>query len=198
MALAMMVSTRLWLGGVISTHRDKGLIQALADQIRAIALCRPLLLAVDGLPSYVKAFQRAFRSKVPRLGQLGRCHLRAWSDIAIVQVVKERAGRSLTIHRRIVQGSADLVERLIQASQGQGGINTAFIERLNATFRQRLAALARRTRALAQQPETLQAGSMSWVVSITFVPIIRAYGYRFTCLHPDAAGYAEPRPLPLR
>ena len=158
MALAMMVSTRLWLGGVISAHRDKGLIQALADQIRLIALCRPLLLAVDGLPSYVKAFQRVFRSKVPRLGQPGRCHLRAWSDIAIVQVVKERAASILTIRRRIVQGSADLVERLIQASQGQGGINTAFIERLNATFRQSLAALARRTRALAQQPETLQAG----------------------------------------
>jgi transposase-like protein len=158
MALAIMVSTRLWLGGVISPHRDKGLIQALADQIRSVALCRSLLLAVDGLPSYVKAFQRAFRSKVPRLGQPGRCHLRAWSDIAIVQVVKQRAAGNLRIQRRIVQGSAHLVERLIQASQGQGGINTAFIERLNATFRQGLAALARRTRALAQQPETLQAG----------------------------------------
>ena len=158
MALAMMVSTRLWLGGVISPHRDKGLIQALADQIRRVALCRPLLLAVDGLPSYVKAFQRAFRSKVPRLGQPGRCHLWSWPDIAIVQVVKQRAAATLTIQRRLVQGSADLVERLIQASQGQGGINTAYIERLNATFRQSLAALARRTRALAQQPETLQAG----------------------------------------
>lgn len=158
MALAIMVSTRLWLGGVISTHRDKGLIQALADQIRTIALCRPLLLAVDGLPSYVKAFRQAFRSKVPRLGQQGRCRLRSWSEIAIVQVVKERAAGKLTIHHRIVQGSAHLIERLIQTSQGHGGINTAFIERLNATFRQGLASLARRTRTLAQQPETLQAG----------------------------------------
>ena len=70
LAMALMVSSRLWLGGVISPHRDKSLIQALADQIRSMALCRPLLLAVDGLPSYVKAFQRAFRSKVspPRFG----------------------------------------------------------------------------------------------------------------------------------
>ena len=52
----------LWLGGVISARRDKALIQALVDKVRAIALCRPLLVAVDGLPSYVKAFQRAFRS----------------------------------------------------------------------------------------------------------------------------------------
>ncbi|MBE7551433.1 MAG: IS1 family transposase [Anaerolineales bacterium] len=158
LAMAMMVSTRLWLGGAISPHRDKGLIQALADQIRAIALCRPLLLAVDGLPSYVKAFQRAFRSKVPRLGQLGRCQLWSWSEVAIVQVVKERTVGQLIIQRRIVQGSQHLVQQLIQASQGQGGINTAFIERLNATFRQCLAPLARRTRALAQQLETLQAG----------------------------------------
>lgn len=46
----------------------------------------------------------------------------------------------------------------MQASQGQGGINTAFIERLKATFRERLTDLTRRTRALARQPETLQAG----------------------------------------
>jgi len=37
-------------------------------------------------------------------------------------------------------------------------INTAYIERLNATFRQRLAYLARRTRNLAQHSDTLLAG----------------------------------------
>ena len=43
--------------------------------------------------------------------------------------------------------------------QGGGGtINTAYIERLNATFRQRLAWLTRRTRCLAQQTATLAAG----------------------------------------
>ena len=34
-----------------------------------IALCRPLLLAVDGLASYhYKRFRRAFQTEVPRLG----------------------------------------------------------------------------------------------------------------------------------
>ena len=158
MAMAMMVSTRLWLGGVISLRRDKALIQAMADQVRAIALCRPLLIAVDGLPSYVKAFQRACRSKVPRFGQVGRCQWRAWSDLHLVQVIKKRGAGTFEISRRIVQGTTDQVEQLIQTSQGQGGINTAFIERLNATFRQHLNVLARRTRSLARQPETLQAG----------------------------------------
>lgn len=70
MALAMRVSTRLWLGGAVSSRRDKQLIRKLAEQIRAVALCRPLLLAVDGLASYVKAFQQAFRTPV-REGKLG-------------------------------------------------------------------------------------------------------------------------------
>jgi hypothetical protein len=49
---------------------------------------------------------------------------------------------------------------LVQVSQGRGSINTAYIERFasRATFRQRLASLARRTRALVRQPETLQLG----------------------------------------
>ncbi|MCZ7568383.1 MAG: hypothetical protein M5U01_07330 [Ardenticatenaceae bacterium] len=51
-----------------------------------------------------------------------------------------------------------MIRRLIQASQGAGGINTAFIERLNATFRQRLASLTRRTRTLARKAETLVSG----------------------------------------
>lgn len=158
LAMALMVSTRLWLGGVISPRRDKDLIQALAQQVRAVALCRPLLLAVDGLPSYVRAFQRAFRSKVPRAGQRGRCRLYSWPQVAIVQVVKRRTASQLIIERRIVQGCGHIIKHLIQTSQGQGGINTAFIERLNATFRQRLTCLNRRTRALARQPQTLQAG----------------------------------------
>lgn len=159
MALAIWVPTRLWLGGVISAKRDLDLIQALADKVRQMALCRPLLLAVDGLASYVSAFRNAFRSKFPRqAGELGRCKMVSWQNIAIVQVVKQRVEGVLNVDRRIVQGAKDLVERLIQTTQGQGVINTAFIERLNATFRQRINSLTRRTRALAQRTETLAAG----------------------------------------
>lgn len=152
MALAIMVSTRLWLGGVVSSKRDKALIQQLGEQIRAIARCRPLLLAVDGLASYVSVFQSVFRSPLPRFGRLGRPKLVAWPNIAIVQVVKQRTAGTLHIDRRIVQGAAAMVDRLIQQSQGRKGvINTAYIERLNGTFRQRLHWLARRSRSLAQQ-----------------------------------------------
>ena len=159
LAMAIMVPTRLWLAGVISPRRDKALIRELAGRIAAVALCRPLLLAVDGLPSYVKAFQRAFRTPLPRFGQMGRSQLVSWPDIAIVQVVKERTAAGLAIHRRIVQGCPKQVARLLQVTQKVVGvINTAYIERLNATFRSRLSWLTRRTRTLAQQAETLVAG----------------------------------------
>jgi transposase-like protein len=160
MALAMAVPTRLWLSGVVSPKRDLNLIQDLVDKVRAIALCRPLLLAADGLASYVTAFRMAFRSKVPHWqGEIGRCKMVSWPNIAIVQVVKQRVEGVLTVDRRIVQGSKEMVERLIKTTQnGKGVINTAFIERLNATFRLRLNNLVRRTRTLARRSETLVAG----------------------------------------
>lgn len=156
MALAMMVGTRLWLGGVVGAKRDRHLIRQLADQVRQWALCRPILIAVDGFSAYVKAFRRAFRTPYNG-GRGGRRRLFEWPDVAIVQVVKRRS-RPFSIKRRIALGCADLVQRLLSASQGGGLINTAYIERFNATFRQRMAPLARRTRALARAPETLHWG----------------------------------------
>jgi hypothetical protein len=47
------------------------------------------------------------------------------------------------------------VQTLVAETQGGGTINTSYIERLNATFRVRLAALVRRGRALARQTTTL-------------------------------------------
>jgi transposase-like protein len=154
MAMALMVSTRLWLGGVVSERRDMRLARQLAHQIRQIALEAPLLLAVDGWKSYVRAFQRTFRLTL-HTGQRGRPRLQAWSQLLITQVVKHRQGRTLTIERRIVQGTQALVTRLLTHSQQGGVINTAYIERLNATFRQRLNCLARRTRTLARTTQTV-------------------------------------------
>lgn len=157
MALGMMVSTRLWLGGALSPQRDKALVRTLADRVRAWALCRPILVAVDGFSAYVKAFRQAFRTPVKGKGP-GRPRLFEWPEVAIVQVIKHRTRKTFSIQRRIALGCAELVQRLLLSSQGGGQINTAYIERLNATFRQRLACLVRRSRALARQVETLEAG----------------------------------------
>lgn len=158
MALALMVSTRLWLGGAVSVTRDRVLIQAVADQIRAVALCRDLVLAVDGFKSYVTAFQRAFRTSVPQHGRRGRPPLIAWPNVAIVQVIKHHSGASLSVERHIAQGCTTMIHIVLAVTQGGGTINTAYIERLNATFRQRLSWLTRRTRTLAQRADTLVTG----------------------------------------
>ena len=65
LAMAIMVSTRLWLGAVVNEHRGEGLIRELVGLIRASALARPLLICVDGLRSYVTAVQAIFRSPLP-------------------------------------------------------------------------------------------------------------------------------------
>jgi transposase-like protein len=162
-AMAIMVGPRLWLGGELSPTRNKALLRRLTDRVRSMALCRPLMFAVDGLPGYVSSIRESFRSKMPRDGQPGRSKLISWLDIGIVQVIKRRKPDGLEVERRVVQGKASMVDRLVQATQSiLGGINTSYIERINATFRQRLAPLARRSRHLAQKESTLQAGM--WLV----------------------------------
>jgi len=159
MALAIMVSTRLWLCEAIYPRRDLDLIQTLANKIRNLALCRLLLLAVDSLARYVTAFRKAFRTALPRRkGEMGRPQLISWPNIAIVKVVKQRQDGRLNISRLIVQGSETMVKYLIQKTQAEGVINTDFIERFNATFRQRLNCLVRHTRTLARKVQTLETG----------------------------------------
>lgn len=155
MALVLMVSTRLWLGGVVRDSRGKDLIEACLRYAARCALCRPLLLAVDGLNMYVKAAQHVFRSRhcLPGPGQRPRWF--AWGNIVITQVVKKRGGKRGSIERVVAQGDAALAQQLRRQSGGGQVINSAFIERLNATFRQRIAPLARCSRALARVSPTL-------------------------------------------
>ena len=158
MALAMMVGTRLWLAGEVSERRDMTLIRGLIAQVRRCALPRPLLFCTDGLCSYVRAIRETFRDPIHAGGQ-GRPRLRLWRNLCIAQVVKRYAQRCVVdVERRIVDGTPARVETLRRRSQGDGVINTAYIERLNATFRERLASLTRRGRALARHPLALRHG----------------------------------------
>jgi len=159
LAMAMQVSTRLWLGGVVAVQRDRSLIEQLVRQIRACALPRPLLICVDGLSTYVNAIRRVFREPLPRHGRRGRQRLQPWRGVSIAQVIKQYARRRVVaVRRRIVQGRQAAVQRLIALTQGHGGINTSYIERLNATFRARMAHLVRRGRTLAKRLSTLEHG----------------------------------------
>ena len=155
LGMAIMVSTRLWLGAIVSESRDERMIRELVGLIRASALARPLLICVDGLRSYVTAIQAAFRSPLPARKK-GRPRLISWPDIHVGRVIKQYQGRRVVgVVRKMAQGSEKAAKALLASSLGGTKLNTAYIERLNATFRSRLACLARRSRALLKNPETL-------------------------------------------
>jgi transposase-like protein/IS1 family transposase len=157
MAMAMMVKTRLWLGGEVSEQRDLSLIRRLMERVKRCAAHRPLLVCTDGLGSYIRAIRETFRDPV-HTGQGGRPR-RPWRHVYIAQVVKHyERRRAVATDRRMLEGTPARVETLRRRSQGDGVINTAYIERLNATVRERLAPLARRCRALARHTLTLHEG----------------------------------------
>jgi transposase-like protein len=148
MAMAMMVSTRLWLGGAISTRRDQRLVTRVVALIAASAIKAPLLLVVDGFASYLDAFRQAFRQRVHHGGRG-----------APRKVVKQYAGKRVVgVTRRLRHGSSALADRLLAQTPGCQVLNTAYMERLNGTFRARLAPLARRTHHLVHRKEVLHRG----------------------------------------
>ena len=157
MALAMMVITRLWLGGAVSPRRDRALIARLVAIVAACATWGPLLFVRDGLVTYIDAVRKAFRTR--QTGTGGRPRLVPWPEVAIAQVVKQYAGRAVTgtVHR-LVQGSTRLFLTLLWSTPGCQVLNTASIERLNGTFRSRLAMLGRRTRRAVRRLSTVAKG----------------------------------------
>jgi transposase-like protein len=158
MALALMGEPRVGLAGDVRVHRAMTLIRRLIERVRRGARPRPRLFCTDGLWAYIRAMRATFRDPV-HTGVQGRPRLRPWRHLCIAQVVKRYVQRRVVaVERRIIDGIPARVERLRRRSHGDGVLNTADIERLNATFRERLAPLARRGRALARHTLTLQHG----------------------------------------
>jgi hypothetical protein len=160
MGLAMMVSTRLWLAGTVSVTRDKKLADALMQQVRRAAQpLRPLLVLTDGWAAYPGSIRRAFRQKVKKLAGVGRASLEVWPHLCIGTVIKRtEKKRVVEITRQMAHGLLEQAEHLLQFSAGGKVLNTAFIERLNGTFRERLASLTRKSRHAASRIQALHAG----------------------------------------
>lgn len=180
MATAMCVFSRLFLWGEVARERNQRLIDRLIGKVRAAAGAIPqaVLFAIDGFAAYPKAILKHFYTPL-RTGKRGRPAHQIWPDLHIAQVVKSRAGGKVKeIQRRVVHGCQARVDDLIAMSQcALGFINTAFIERLNATFRARMPSLARRTRNLAQLVERLRA-EMFWTGTV----------YNFCTVHSSLGG----------
>lgn len=158
MALALAAPTRLWLGGVVSPQRDRALVTALAQQVRACAQRLDILVCVDGLSSYVTAFRRVFRDPV-HTGRRGRPRLVLAAGFQLGQAVKQSVKRRVvSVRQRVVEGTTAGIAAVLAATGTGQEIHTAYIERFNATMRSALAPLVRRGRAIAHQVATLEAG----------------------------------------
>ena len=182
MGLAMMVSTRLWLGGVVSRTRDTSLADQLLRQVRACsrAACA-LLVCTDGWAAYPNSIRRAFRDKVKRTVGRGRASLQVWSGLHIGTVIKHTVNKRLReVVRQMSHGSLEQALRLLQRSVGGSLLNTSYIERLNGTFRERLATLTRKCRHAAHRLQALETGM--YLIGCT---------YNFCCVHHELSKQGE-------
>jgi hypothetical protein len=168
LASALEVRSRLWLGGVISQRRDGQLIRGLLIRVRSCGPVERILLVSDGLASYKSQALKVFRQPL-RSGRRGRPRLVVPAGVMIARVIKRYQRRQVVeVIRRVVVGTeAEVISRVIGTQRSiRALINTAYIERHNATFRARLAPLVRRTRAGAHKQATLEWGM--WLVGTCY------------------------------
>ena len=159
-ALAIMVPTRLWIAGQVSKTRDRNLIDHLMEQVRRC--CKEmaaLLICTDGLAAYPKSIMRAFRIKVKNPYGVGASRKEVWPRLYIGTVIKYTAKRRvIEVVRWMTHGQWRKAKKLLKLSKGGKKLNTSFIERLNGTFRERLASFTRKCRHAASKIETVHAG----------------------------------------
>jgi transposase-like protein len=159
LASAIAVPPRLWLGGAVSGRRDRFLLRSLLARVRRAAASASFLLCTDGLAAYATEAARTFRQAM-RTGRVGRPRLAPADGLLIGRAIKQYAKRRVVaVTRQVAQGTTAQVQAALVATQGKAEavINTAYAERLNATFRATLAPLARRTRRAVHDLATLEA-----------------------------------------
>jgi hypothetical protein len=151
---------------VISRHRDGKLIRGLLIRVPRCGPVEKILLVTDGLASYASQGLKVFRKPL-HSGKVGRPRLVLCPQESCsphTHKVLPAIRRVVEVLRRVVAGTeAEVISRLIGTQRSiRALINTAYIERLQATFRARLTPLVRKTRAGAHKQVTLDSGMCGW------------------------------------
>jgi len=121
--------------------------------------CAPLFLT-DGFREYLTALLTHFGhwvqpSRRQAKGPMPKPRWMPLPQLLYAQVVKTaRRRRLVRISRRVVFGTLEAVEQVLAASGWQ--INTAFIERVNLSIRQHVAAIGRRVTTLCKHEDGLR------------------------------------------
>lgn len=153
--------------------------------------CIPLFMS-DQWASYATALLTHFGHwvEVPRRYPRGRRPKPRWRplpSLQYAQVVKHRVkGRVVEVSCRVVYGSLETIEAILQQSGVGQVINTAFIERLNLSIRQGVAALGRKVASLAKTDNGLRNQLSLWCAYYNF------------CLPHSALRLPLPEPQPTK
>src|SRR5262252_6205862 len=133
--------------------------------------CAPLFLT-DGLREYMTALLTHYGSWVqpPRRQDKGPTPKPRWMPVPqllYAQVVKTvRRRRLVDVQHRVVFGSLEAINNVLAACGWQ--INTAFVERLNLTIRQHVAAVGRRVSTLCKGEDGLRQQLVLYQVYYNF------------------------------
>ena len=141
-------------------ERTLAMAQAVLHQIVQLLApgCVPLLLS-DGYPNYLPAIVTHCGGWVqpPRRQATGPAPRPRWMplpELLYAQVVKTmRRRRIVEVKHRVIFGTKAAVNQVLAACGWQ--INTAFVERLNLSLRQRVAAMGRRSATPCKSAEGL-------------------------------------------
>jgi IS1 family transposase len=141
-------------------ERTLAMAQTVLHQIagQLVPGCVPLFLS-DGYAHYLTAIVSHFGCWVqpPRTQATGRAPRSRWMplpELLYAQVIKTMKRRHIVeVKHRVVFGTKAAVDQVLSACGWQ--INTAFVERLNRSLRQRVAAIGRRSATPCKSEEGL-------------------------------------------
>jgi transposase-like protein/IS1 family transposase len=155
-------------------YRTLAMAQVVLHQIAQLVApgCVPLFLS-DGNPHYLPAIVAHFGCWVQPLRRQGKGPMPQprWMPLPgllYAQVIKTmRRRRLVDVKHRIVCGTTAAVEQVLAACGWH--INTSFIERLNLSLRQRVAAIGRRSATSCKHEDGLRQQLMLFQVYHNFV-----------------------------
>ncbi len=141
--------------------RTLAMAQRVVHQVAQVLApdCAPLFLT-DGFREYLTALLTHYGQWVqpPRRQAQGPAPKPRWTPLPALlyaQVVKTvRRRRLVDVQHRIVFGTLEAVQQVLAACGWQ--INTAFVERLNLSLRQHVAAIGRRVNTLCKSEDGLR------------------------------------------
>src|SRR5437016_4426854 len=169
--------------------RTQAMAQRVVHQVREVLApgCIPLFVT-DGFKEYMSALLNHFGSWVQpaRRQAQGPAPKPRWMplpELLYAQVIKTtRRRRLVRVSHRVVFGTFEAVQQVLAACGWQ--INTSFVERLNLTIRQHVAAIGRRVSTLCKGEEGLAQ------------QLALYHGYYNFCLPHGSLRQPLPQPVP--